>query len=58
VYRIGSLTDYKWISNIRVALTVEVLMDYLHLWRALADVELLPGGNRFSLLEICHEWVV
>jgi hypothetical protein len=53
-----ALTDYKWISNIRVALTVEVLMDYLHLWSALADVELLPGGNRFSLLEICHEWAV
>jgi hypothetical protein len=37
-----ALMDHKWISDIRGALTVGVLMDYLHLWNALADVELCP----------------
>jgi hypothetical protein len=35
--------EHKWISDIRGALTVRVIVDYLHLWNALHDVVLQPG---------------
>jgi hypothetical protein len=35
-----ALMNHKWISDIRGALTVGVLTNYLHLWNALVGVEL------------------
>jgi len=35
-----AITDRKWISDIRGALNVQVLIEYLHLWNLLSNVEL------------------
>uniref|UniRef100_A0A0A9CGX0 Reverse transcriptase zinc-binding domain-containing protein n=1 Tax=Arundo donax TaxID=35708 RepID=A0A0A9CGX0_ARUDO len=37
-----SLTNRVWISDIQGALTVGVIVDYLHLWDLLSDVQLQP----------------
>jgi hypothetical protein len=37
-----ALFGHKWISDIRGALTVGVLVEYLHLWNILYETELHP----------------
>jgi hypothetical protein len=37
-----ALTDRRWISDITGTLSVGVLVDYLHLWNLVSDLELLP----------------
>jgi hypothetical protein len=37
-----ALFGHKWISDIRGALTVGVLVEYLHLWNILYEIELQP----------------
>jgi hypothetical protein len=41
----GALIEHKWVSNIRGALTVGVIVDYLQLWNDLQEVVLQPGVN-------------
>jgi hypothetical protein len=38
-----ALIEHKWVSDIRGALTVGVIVDYLHLRNALQEVVLQPG---------------
>jgi hypothetical protein len=38
-----ALTDHGWVSDIRGALIVGVIIDYLHLWNILTEVELQSG---------------
>jgi len=38
-----AITDGRWISDIRGALNVQVLIEYLHLWDLLSNIELQPG---------------
>jgi hypothetical protein len=38
-----TLIEHKWVSDIRGARTVGVIVDYLHLWNALQAVVLQPG---------------
>jgi hypothetical protein len=38
-----ALLNRKWISDIRGALTVRVLVDYLNLWESLSEIELQPN---------------
>jgi len=45
-----AMTDRRWVSDIRGALTVNVLIEYLGLWDLLLDVELQPE------LEDSHTW--
>jgi hypothetical protein len=47
---VEALANHKWISDIRGALTVGVIADYLHLWNALNGVELQPR------IEDSHFW--
>jgi hypothetical protein len=54
---VEALTNHKWISDIRGALTVGVIADYLHLRNALNGVELKPGIED-SFLEACHQWAI
>jgi len=37
-----TITGGRWISDIRGALSVQVLIEYLHLWELLSNVELQP----------------
>jgi hypothetical protein len=39
-----ALIEHKWVSEIRGALTVGVIVDYLRLWNALQGVVLQPAG--------------
>jgi hypothetical protein len=39
-----ALIGHKWISSMRGALTVGVIVEYLNLWNILCDVELQLGG--------------
>jgi hypothetical protein len=43
VSQILHLTNLTWISDIQGALTVGVMVDYLHLWDILADFLLQPN---------------
>ena len=45
-----AMTDRRWVSDIRGALTVNVLIEYLGLWDLLLNVELQPE------LEDSHTW--
>jgi hypothetical protein len=54
---VEALPNHKWISDIRGALTVGVIADYLHLRNALNGVELKPGIED-SFLEACHQWAI
>jgi len=45
-----AITDGRWISDIRGALSVQVLIEYVHLWELLSDVELQPE------VEDLHIW--
>jgi len=45
-----AITDGSWISDIRGALSVQVLIEYIHLWELLSDVELQPE------VEDLHIW--
>jgi hypothetical protein len=45
-----ALNNRKWISDIRGALTVQVLTEYIHLWELLSNVELQPD------VEDTHIW--
>ena len=38
-----ALVNRKWISDIKGALTVRVLVDYLNLWESLSGIELQPN---------------
>jgi hypothetical protein len=38
-----ALTENRWISDIRGAITVGIIVDYLHLWDILLTVELQMG---------------
>jgi hypothetical protein len=38
-----ALSEHKWISDNRGALTVGMIVDYLHLWNILCEVALHPG---------------
>jgi hypothetical protein len=40
---IEALTNRKWIADIKGALSVGVLIDYLQLWEMLSAIELQPG---------------
>ena len=43
-------TGGRWISDIRGALSVQVMIEYLHLWELLSNVELQPE------VEDIHIW--
>lgn len=45
-----ALTNLRWVSDIRGALSVEVLAEYLGLWDLMSDVVLQPG------IEDTHIW--
>jgi hypothetical protein len=45
-----ALTDLRWVADIRGALTVAVLTEYLDLWDLLAEVVLQPE------IEDSHIW--
>jgi hypothetical protein len=53
-----TLSEHKWISNIQGALTVGVIVDYLQLWNILCDVGAAAGSERFSSLEVHHQWAI
>jgi hypothetical protein len=38
-----ALSNRRWILDIKGALTVGALIDYLHLWKALSDISLQPN---------------
>lgn len=38
-----ALSNRRWILDIKGALTVGALIDYLHLWEALSDISLQPN---------------
>jgi hypothetical protein len=46
----ASLSDGSWIAGIRGALTLQVLLEYLHLWELLSTVQLQPE------VEDTHIW--
>ena len=45
-----ALNNRTWVSDIRGALTVHVLIEYIHLWEMLSNVELQPN------VEDTHIW--
>jgi len=45
-----AITGGRWISDIRGALSVQVMIEYLHLWELLYNVELQPE------VEDIHIW--
>ena len=47
-----SLNNRTWVSDIRGALTVQVLIEYINLWELFSNVELQPD------VEDTHIWKV
>jgi len=47
-----ALNNRTWVSDIRGALTVQVLIEYINLWELLSNVELQPD------VEDTHIWKV
>ena len=47
-----ALTNRRWVSDIKGALTWGVLVDYLHLWNAIADVVLQPNSEDKHIFSI------
>ena len=45
-----ALHNRRWISDIKGALTVQVLIEYIHLWQRLSNVDLQPK------VEDTHIW--
>ena len=45
-----SLNNRTWVSDIRGALTVQVLIEYINLWELFSNVELQPD------VEDTHIW--
>jgi hypothetical protein len=38
-----TLSNRRWISDIKGALTVGALIEYLHVWEALSDIDMQPN---------------
>lgn len=47
-----ALTNRRWVSDIKGALTWGVLVDYLHLWNAISDVVLQPNSEDKHIFSI------
>jgi hypothetical protein len=47
-----ALTNRRWVSDIKGALTWRALVDYLHLWNAITDVVLQPNSKDKHIFSI------
>jgi hypothetical protein len=52
---IEALTNRKWIADIKGALSVGVLIDYLQLWEMLSAIELQPGVEDRHIFSIAPD---
>ena len=50
-----ALSNRRWILDIKGALTVGALIDYLHLWEALSDFELQPNREDKHIFSIASD---
>lgn len=46
------MTGRMWVSDIQGAITIGVIVEYLHLWDILLDLELQPGVNDTHLWKL------
>jgi hypothetical protein len=50
-----ALTNRKWISDIKGALLVGALVDYLHLWELLSEVVLQPEAEDKQIFSLARD---
>ena len=48
----------RWISDIKGALSIPVLIEYLHLWELLSNVELQPEVEDTHIWKIHNFWII